>query len=63
MEKLYLIICLCMNKAKLERDKRANQIAEENELLREDYLKCLTNLKEIYDTGELILNERVLEKL
>ena len=37
MEKLYLIICLCMNRAKLERDKKVNQIAEESELLREDY--------------------------
>ena len=63
MEKLYLICCLCMNRAKLERDKKANQIAEENELLREDYMKCLTILKEIYDSGELILNAITLEKL
>ena len=52
-----------MNRARLERDKKANLIAEENELLREDYMKCLTILKEIYDSGELILNGIVLEKL
>ena len=63
MEKIYLILCLCMNRANLERDKAANRIAEENELLREDYMKCLAILKDIYDSGELILNNIVLEKL
>ena len=63
MEKIYLLLCLCMNRVKLERDKTANRIGEENELLREDYMKCLTVLKEIYDSGELILNGIVLEKL
>lgn len=39
MQKIYLLVCLCMNRRKLERDVIANQIAEENELLREDYMK------------------------
>ena len=41
MEKIYLFMCLCMNRAKLERHKVANQIEEENEILREDYMKCI----------------------
>ena len=63
MEKIYLFLCLCMNRARLEREKKLIIIAEENELLREDYMKCLTSLKEIYDSGELILNGNVLERL
>ena len=39
MEKVYLVLCLCMNRNKLERDKLAVRIAEENELLREDFYK------------------------
>ena len=52
-----------MNRARLEREKKLIIIAEENELLREDYMKCLTSLKEIYDSGELILNGNFLERL
>ena len=40
IEKLYLCLCVCMDKGKLEKDKEACRIAEENELLREDYMKC-----------------------
>lgn len=40
MEKIYLFLCLCMNKQKLEVEKEAYRIAEENEILREDYIKC-----------------------
>ena len=39
-EKVYLFCCLCMDRGKLEIEKKATLIAEENELLREDYLKC-----------------------
>ena len=51
MEKLYLICCVCMNRQKLERDKEAVRIAEENELLREDYYKTVNALKKIYESG------------
>jgi len=37
---IYLIICLCNNKNKLERKKISAMKEEENEILREDYLKC-----------------------
>ena len=63
LEKVYLFLCLCMNKAKLKREKKDLRIKEENELLREDYMRCLIILKEIYEKGELILNEKVIEKL
>lgn len=39
MQKLYLVLCLCMNRHKLEREILANDIAEENEILREDFMK------------------------
>ena len=46
-------------------------IAEESELLREDYMNCkfLSNnlglkvLKTLYDSGELVLNKIALEKI
>ena len=51
MEMIYLVCCVCMNRQKLERDKEAVRIAEENELLREDYFKKINALKKLYDSG------------
>ena len=56
MEKIYLIFCLCMNRAKLVDHKKANLVAEENELLREDFMKCLSRIRKLYDKGHLVLN-------
>lgn len=39
-EKVYLYVCLCKNHSKLETEKYNTYIAEENEVLREDYMKC-----------------------
>ena len=36
---------------------------QENEFLREEYMKMLNNLKRIYDNGEIIINKIALEKL
>jgi hypothetical protein len=39
-EKIYLFMCLCMNRRKLELEKLKLMASEENEILREDYMKC-----------------------
>jgi len=38
-------------------------INEENEILREGYMDILSELKALYNSGDLILNKKVLEKL
>lgn len=58
-----MIFFLCFDKNKLQRDIKVNQVQEENELLREDFLRCLSKLKELYETGDLLLNPIALEKL
>lgn len=45
-----------MNRAKLVDHKKANLVAEENELLREDFMKCLSRIRKLYDKGHLVLN-------
>jgi len=43
-EKLYLWIFLCGNVKRLEEEKRLQIIEEENEVLREQYLKIINRL-------------------
>ena len=38
-KKIYLLLCLCNNKAKFKREKEKILIEEENEILREDFNK------------------------
>jgi len=38
-------------------------LSQENEFLREDYMKVVNNLKKIYDNGEIVLNRVAIEKL
>jgi len=62
-DKVYLFACLCGDREKLERIKYAIAVEEENELLREDFLKSLKLLKKLYTTGTLTLNAQNIEKL
>ena len=61
-EKLYLWIFLCGNKQRLEEEKRMQQIEEENEILREEYMKIIENLKKLYDDNVVVLNASVIER-
>mmetsp|Transcript_34088 Transcript_34088/g.33276 ORF Transcript_34088/g.33276 Transcript_34088/m.33276 type:complete len:88 (+) Transcript_34088:352-615(+) len=61
--KVYLIFCLCFNQKKLEATKKAEARAQENEFLREEYMKIVKNLKKIYNNGEIMLDRIALEKL
>jgi hypothetical protein len=38
-------------------------VKEENEILREKYLNILDRLKELYNDGKLILNQKNIEKI
>jgi len=61
-EKLYLALCLCNNRVKLESMKNKQKIDEENELLREQYYKALSGLKQLYVKGRLVLTHQTLER-
>ena len=54
-EKIYLLLCLCNDRVKLDRMKNKQKIDEENEMLREHYFKALGKLKQLYKDGKLIL--------
>jgi hypothetical protein len=38
-------------------------IDEENEILRENFMASLKSIKELYDSGEIVLNKNLLERL
>lgn len=42
--KIYLFLCLCGNTYKLKILKDAIEVAENNEILREDFIKCNINI-------------------
>ncbi|CDW88760.1 UNKNOWN [Stylonychia lemnae] len=61
--KIYIFLFLCNNKHKYELELEAANIKEENEILREKYQDQMRQLSEMCDTGEILLNNRNLEKL
>ena len=61
-ETLYLFICLCQDKQKLEKEKTRQRIIDENELLKDEYMRSVKHLKELYKKGHIILNPQVLER-
>lgn len=54
-EKPYLMVCLCGDRATLEKQKNKQAVDEENEMLREHYYKAVRNLKALYTSGKLVL--------
>jgi hypothetical protein len=61
-EKLYLWVFLCGNKERLEEEKRMQLIEEENEILREQYMKIIDNLKKLQEDNVVVLNKQVIER-
>ena len=61
-EKVYLYICLCGNKNKLENQKRRRKIQDENEILKEQFDTQLSQISNLYREGKLILNKLTIQK-
>jgi len=61
--KIYTFFCLCGNHKKYKDLLECTLIQEENEVLREGYMDVLKQLKELYNSGILVLNKKVLEKV
>jgi len=61
--KVYLTLCLCFNKRKLEILQKKELLSQENEFLREDFMKIIKNLKKLYNDGDIVLNRISVEKL
>ena len=61
-EKVYLYICLCGNKNKLENQKRKRKIQDENEILKEQFDTQLSQISNLYREGKLILNKLTIQK-
>lgn len=59
MKCIYIYLFLCGNKAKYETIKNAVLVAEDNEILREEFMKCNNNTNNLYF---LILNSIVKSK-
>ena len=62
-QKVYLVIFVCFDKEKLQKNYKKMEKAEVNEVLREDFMKTIKQVKSLYKTGELVLSDVVLEKL
>ncbi|CDW87526.1 UNKNOWN [Stylonychia lemnae] len=61
--RVYLILCLCFNREKLQRELKEYEIKLINENLKEDFLKNLSVIKNMYKKGEIVLNQNNLERL
>jgi len=49
--KVYVVLCLCCNKRKLDRIKKQVILEREHELLSEEFFKIINNLKKLYIKG------------
>lgn len=63
MARIYTSICLCGNEKKYQEIKKEANKQEENEILREGYMDTLKVLKDLYISGDLTLNQNILERL
>ncbi|CDW86060.1 UNKNOWN [Stylonychia lemnae] len=61
--KVYIFLFLCNNQQKYDAIMEINRIKEENEILREKYQDHMKQLMDMCDNGELLLNQKNLEKL
>ncbi|CDW90149.1 UNKNOWN [Stylonychia lemnae] len=61
--KLYLMLFLCDNNQRFDKLKKQMAINEENEILRENFMSYLADIKKLYSSGQIILNKNVIERL
>ena len=72
-EKIYLYICLCGNKRRLEEQKKQREIKDYNDILKEEFDRSelfhfyiplgLDSIRELHSSGKLILNGQNIEKI
>eukprot|EP00347_Sterkiella_histriomuscorum_P007237 403349735 len=62
MPKLYLFFCACQNEMSFKKDIRNMQIQDENEALREKFIKALESIKTLQIKGDIMLNQANIEK-
>ncbi len=63
MTKIYTYVFLCGNHAKYQKILHAAMIQEENDILREKFMDSIKAQKDLYNTGKLLLNNNVVERL
>lgn len=63
MPKLFLWLCLCGNKMKLESKQTKVNLDEENEVLKEELWRSLKGVKNMYQSNEIMLNVNTLERI
>lgn len=72
-EKIYLYICLCGNKRRLEEQKKQREIKDYNDILKEEFDRSkgiflitfigLDEIKNLHSSGKLILDTQNIEKI
>ncbi|CDW83118.1 UNKNOWN [Stylonychia lemnae] len=61
--KIYTIVCLCGNQSKYEIISQKQQDDKENEVLKEKYQELLRNLSRLCQDGNLLLDQKNIEKI
>ncbi len=61
--KIYTYLCLCGNHGKYQKILQDAIIMEDNDILRESYMDSIKVLKDLYNSGELLLNKNVIERI
>ena len=63
LERIYLWICLWGNRNKLEKQKKEQEIRDNNDILKEKFDLFLEGIKDLHTTGRIVLNDTNIEKV
>ena len=55
-EHIYLSLCLCKNRGKLEKEKDIQRHIDQNEALRDDFMDSIRSLKKLYKRGKIVID-------
>ncbi|CDW79966.1 UNKNOWN [Stylonychia lemnae] len=61
-QKIYLCLFLCFDQQQLDKEINQQKVDEEHQLLRDQYMKSINNLKKLYDKGNIVLTQHLLER-
>eukprot|EP00347_Sterkiella_histriomuscorum_P017498 403349122 len=61
--KIYIFFFMCNDNERFQEMQDKNRVAEVNELLKQEYERILNKLKQLSDSGKLVLTHNILERL
>ena len=63
LPRVYAALFHCMNDKSFKKELKATNSAIENEMLKDELIRSLDKIKELYSHGKLVLNKNSIERV